>query len=71
MRNTPQRTRSYASPTRDKIFIWSAVVAGCSIMALLGRHAAIHRLAQTYLPAIYSLPFSLSSQSALIAVFNR
>lgn len=43
MRNTPQRTRSYASPTRDKIFIWSAVVAGCGIMALLGRHAAIHR----------------------------
>ena len=31
MRNTPQRTRSYASPTRDKIFIWSAVVAGCGI----------------------------------------
>ena len=28
---------------RDKIFIWSAVVAGCGIMALLGRHAAIHR----------------------------
>lgn len=43
MRNTPQRMRSYAPPTRDKIFIWSAVVAGCGIMALLGRHAAIHR----------------------------
>ena len=43
MRNTPQRTRNYASPTQDKIFIWSAVVAGCGIMALLGRHAAIHR----------------------------
>lgn len=36
MRNTPQRTRNYASPTRDKIFIWSAVVAGCGIMAYLG-----------------------------------
>ncbi len=43
MKNTPQRLRSYAPPTRDKIFIWSAVVAGCSIMALLCRHAAIHR----------------------------
>ena len=43
MRNTPQRTRNYASPTQDKIFIWSAVVAGCGIMALLGCHAAIHR----------------------------
>ena len=42
MRNTPQRMRSFAPPTRDKIFIWSAVVAGCGIMALLGRHAAIH-----------------------------
>ena len=42
MRNTPQRTRSYASPTRDKIFIWSAVVAGCGIMALLGRYTALH-----------------------------
>ena len=28
-------------------------------------------LAQTNLPAMYSLPFSLSSQSAFIAVFNR
>lgn len=43
MKETPQRLRSYAPPTRDKIFIWSAVIAGCGIMALLGRHAAITR----------------------------
>ena len=41
MKETPQRLRSFAPPTRDKIFIWSAVIAGCGIMALLGRHAAI------------------------------
>ena len=35
--------RSFAPPTRDKIFIWSAVIAGCGIMALLVRHAAITR----------------------------
>lgn len=35
MKETPQRLRSLAPPTRDKIFIWSAVVAGCGIMALL------------------------------------
>ncbi len=35
--------RSFAPPTRDKIFLWSDVIAGCSIMALLGRHAAITR----------------------------
>lgn len=43
MKETPQRLRSFAPPTRDKIFIWSAVIAGCGIMALLGRHAAIAR----------------------------
>ena len=43
MKETPQRLRSFAPPTRDKIFIWSAVIAGCGIMALLGRHAAITR----------------------------
>ena len=43
MKDTPQRLRSFAPPTRDKIFIWSAVIAGCGIMALLGRHAAITR----------------------------
>ena len=37
------RLRSFAPPTRDKMIIWSAVVAGCGIMALLGRHAAIYR----------------------------
>ena len=43
MKDTPQRLRSFAPPTRDKIFIWSAVIAGCGIMALLGRHADISR----------------------------
>ena len=43
MKKTPQRLRSLAPPTRDRIFIWSAVIAGCGIMALLGRHAAITR----------------------------
>lgn len=43
MKDTPQRLRSFAPPTRDRIFIWSAVIAGCGIMALLGRHAAITR----------------------------
>lgn len=43
MKETPLRLRSFAPPTRDKIFIWSAVIAGCGIMALLGRHAAITR----------------------------
>ena len=43
MKKTPQRLRSFALPTRDKIFIWSAVIAGCGILALLGRHAAITR----------------------------
>ena len=38
----PPRLRSFAPPTRDKMIIWSAVVAGCGIMALLGRHAAIY-----------------------------
>ena len=43
MKETPQRLRSITPPTRDKLFIWSAVIAGCGIMALLGRHAAIAR----------------------------
>lgn len=43
MKETPQRLRSFAPPTRDKIFIWSAVIAGCGIIALLGRYAAITR----------------------------
>ena len=43
MTETPPRLRSLAPPTRDKMIIWSAVVAGCGIIALLGRHAAIYR----------------------------
>lgn len=43
MTDTPPRLRSFAPPTRDKMIIWSAVVAGCGIIALLGRHAAIYR----------------------------
>ena len=39
----PPRLRNTVPPTRDKMIIWSAVVAGCGIMALLGRHAAIYR----------------------------
>ena len=39
----PPRLRNTVPPTRDKMIIWSAVVAGCGIMALLGRHAAITR----------------------------
>ena len=43
MTETPPRLRNTVPPTRDKMIIWSAVVAGCGIMALLGRHAAIYR----------------------------
>ena len=43
MKDTPQRLRSFAPPTRDRIFIWCAVIAGCGIMALLGRRAALTR----------------------------
>ena len=79
MRNTPQRTRSYASPTRDKIFIWSAVVAGCGIMALLGRHAAIHRFGTDQFTGnvLFAVLFVLSIglycgfQSVIEDVFNR
>ncbi|WP_288148140.1 hypothetical protein [Bacteroides acidifaciens] len=79
MRNTPQRTRSYASPTRDKIFIWSAVVAGCGIMALLGRHAAIHRFGTDQFTGniLFAVFFVLSVglycgfQSVIEDVFNR
>ena len=79
MRNTPQRMRSYASPTRDKIFIWSAVVAGCGIMALLGRHAAIHRFGtdQSTSNVLFAVFFVLSIglycgfQSVIEDVFNR
>lgn len=43
MRKTPQRLRSFAPPTRDKIILWSAVTAGCGILALLCRSVAISR----------------------------
>ncbi len=79
MRNTPQRTRSYAPPTRDKIFIWSAVVAGCGIMALLGRHAAIHRFDTDQFTGnvLFAVFFVLSIglycgfQSVIEDLFNR
>ena len=79
MRNSPQRTRSYASPTRDKIFIWSAVVAGCGIMALLGRHAAIHRFGTDQFTGniLFAVFFVLSIglycgfQSVIEDLFNR
>ena len=79
MKETPQRLRSFAPPTRDKIFIWSAVIAGCGIMALLGRHAAITRfgtdeftgnvLFAVFLVLTIGLYFSF--QSAIEEVFNR
>ena len=79
MRNTPQRLRSFAPPTRDKIFIWSAVVAGCCIMALLGRHAAIHRFGTDQFTGniLFAVFFVLSIglycgfQSVIEDVFNR
>ncbi|MDE6786948.1 MAG: hypothetical protein K2J46_07920 [Muribaculaceae bacterium] len=43
MTATPLKGLLFAPPTRDKMIIWSAVVAGCGIIALLGRHAAIYR----------------------------
>ncbi len=79
MRNTPQRLRSYAPPTRDKIFIWSAVVAGCGIMALLGRHAAITRFGTdeftgNVLFAVFvvlSIGLYCGLQSAIESLFER
>ena len=79
MRNTPQCLRSFAPPTRDKIFIWSAVIAGCGIMALLGRHAAITRfgtdeftgnvLFAVFLVLTIGLYFGF--QSAIESLFDR
>ena len=79
MRNTPQRMRSFAPPTRYKIFIWSAIVAGCGIMALLGRHAAIHRFGTDQFTGnvLFAVFFVLSIglycgfQSVIEDVFNR
>ena len=79
MKETPQRLRSYAPPTRDKIFIWSAVIAGCGIMALLGRHAAITRFGTdeftgNVLFAVFlvlSIGLYCGFQSVIEDVFNR
>ena len=79
MKNTPQRMRSFAPPTRDKIFIWSAVISGCCIMALLGRHAAIHRFGTDQFTGnvLFAVFFVLSIglycglQSVIEDVFNR
>lgn len=79
MKETPQRLRSLAPPTRDKIFIWSAVIAGCGIMALLGRYAAITRfgtdeftgnvLFAVFLVLTIGLYFGF--QSAIDSLFDR
>lgn len=79
MKKTPQRLRSFAPPTRDKIFIWSAVIAGCGIMALLGRHAAITRFGTDEFTGnvLFAVFFVLSIglycgfQSVIEEVFNR
>ena len=79
MKETSQRLRSYAPPTRDKIFIWSAVVAGCGIMALLGRHAAITRFGtdeftgNVLLAVFFGLTIGLycGFQSAIESLFDR
>lgn len=79
MKETPQRLRSLAPPTRDKIFIWSAVVAGCGIMALLGRHAAITRFGTDEFTGnvLFAVFFVLTIglyfgfQSVIEEVFNR
>lgn len=79
MTDTPPRLRSFAPPTRDKMIIWSAVVAGCGIIALLGRHAAIYRfgtdeftgniLFAVFFILLVGLYFSL--QPVFEAIFKR
>lgn len=79
MKKTPQRLRSFAPPTRDKIFIWSAVIAGCGIMALLGRHAAITRFGTDEFTSnvLFAVFFVLTIglycgfQSAIESLFDR
>lgn len=79
MKKTPQRLRSFAPPTRDKIIIWSAVIAGCGIMALLGRTAAIHRFGADEFTGniLFAVFFVLSIglycgfQSAIENLFDR
>lgn len=79
MTETPPRLRSFAPPTWDIIFIWSAVITGCGIMALLGRHAAIHRFGTDHFTGnvLFAVLFVLSIglycgfQSVIEDVFNR
>ncbi len=79
MKETPQRLRSFAPPTRDKIIIWSAIIAGCGIMALLGRTAAIHRFGADEFTGniLFAVFFVLSIglycgfQSAIESLFDR
>lgn len=79
MKDTPQRLRSFTPPTRDKIFIWSAVIAVCGIVALLGRHAAITRFGTDEFTGnvLFAVFFVLSIglyfgfQSVIEEVFNR
>lgn len=79
MKETPQRLRSFAPPTRDKIFIWSAVIAGCGIMALLGRHAAITRFGTDEFTGnvlfavllVLSIGLYIGFQSVIEDVFKR
>lgn len=67
------------TPTQDKIFIWSAVIAGCGIMALLGRHAAIHRFGTDHFTGnvlfavflVLSIGLYCGFLSAIEEVFNR
>lgn len=79
MTETPPRLRSFAPPTRDKMIIWSAVVAGCGIIALLGRYAAITRFGTdeftgNVLFAVFlvlSIGLYCGFQSVIEDVFNR
>lgn len=79
MKETPQRLRSLAPPTRDKIFIWSAVIAGCGIIALLGRHAAITRFGTDEFTGnvlfavflILTIGLYFGFQSVIESLFNR
>lgn len=79
MKETPQRLRSFAPPTRDKIFIWSAVIAGCGILALLGRYAAITRFGTDEFTGnvlfavllVLSIGLYIGFQSVIEDVFKR
>ena len=79
MTETPPRLRNIVPPTRDKMIIWSAVVTGCGIMALLGRHAAIYRFGTDEFTGnvLFAVFFILliglyvSIQSVFEAIFKR